>query len=470
MAIAAFVLLTSSGRLAAHANDLGAGNVLGQGAFISRATGVRIILRGNDFATIVQDAHQTLQPGVFSLPAVALAFTNMHNSGYNFVRITLDCTDLMTSKGVTGAGFSAGFLGNLVTLLATARQHGLYVVLTMSDLPLNYRALVVNDPRVGSGNADVMNPSSVSARASFWVNLLAAIKPHEAAYSAIIGLDIRNEATLSVSAAAAASAPFSASTGAYAFNGRSYSLAMSTTRQALADDETKGFLDVIARAIKIYDSQMLVGLSIYTPSASGRPAFNGLAKDNANAGYPLAPLAILQSNADFLDLHTYPSGSSYSIDTDFASAQLSSAVAYAKPLYIGEYGALKLLYPTTALARSVLVAQIAGACRYGFSGFALYTWDGVATGVWNAVESNGSINAAVSPAGLPVPCADIPNSNFIATINGVGAIYASNGSHFCWYDTWALYLRFNHNNPNVSYMKTYNRIPLTMIYDGVCGG
>lgn len=469
-AVAAAAFLSAIGDLPARANDLYAGNVFGQGVLASRATGGRIILRGNDYVTIVQNEHQTLQPGVFSLPAVTAAFTNMHNSGYNFVRITLDCTDLMTGKGVTGHGISAGFLSNLTALLTTARQQGLYVVLTMSDLPLNYRGLVAKNALVGSGNSDVMNASSVTTRASFWVNLLTAIRPNTAAYSAIIGLDIRNEATLSDSGVVAQSAPFSGGKGTYKFNGKSYSLGMATSRQALADDETKGFLNVIANSIKAYDSQMLVGLSIYTPSASGRAGFDGLTRNNANPSYPLSAAAILQSSADFLDLHTYPTGSSYNIDTDLASARLSSSAINAKPLYIGEYGALKALYPTPALAASVLVGQIAGACRYGFSGFALYTWDGVNTGVWNAVESNAAINAAVSPASLPTPCVNIPNSNFIASTNGVGGIYASNGSHFCWYKTWSLYLRVNHNNTNVSYMKTYNRIPATMTYDGVCGG
>lgn len=79
-----------------------------------------------------------------------------------------------------------------------------------------------------------------------------------------------------------------------------------------------------------------------------------------------------------------------------------------KPLMIGEFGAFRESYADAQTAAMVLQAWQVASCEFGIDGWQMWTWDGdgaIRDDFWHAVEGDGAIRRALSPARNPDPCA-----------------------------------------------------------------
>ncbi len=113
-------------------------------------------------------------------------------------------------------------------------------------------------------------------------------------------------------------------------------------------------------------------------------------------------LAILESSADFIDLHGYPGGD---LNLGQIVENFGLPPVTEKPILLGEFGAEHGPYPTVEDAARTLVDWQVESCDYGFDGWLLWTWDTTEQPeFWNALDGGGTIEAALSPAVRPDPC------------------------------------------------------------------
>ena len=81
-----------------------------------------------------------------------------------------------------------------------------------------------------------------------------------------------------------------------------------------------------------------------------------------------------------------------------------------KPVVMGEFGADKRTYKDIDSAAAALQVWQAESCVYGFDGWQMWYWGGgdIHFEYWEALEGNGEVRRALSPALHPDPCV-VPN-------------------------------------------------------------
>ena len=196
--------------------------------------------------------------------------------------------------------------------------------------------------------------------------------------------DLTNEVHFSVD-----KPPFSLSSGKVtAANQKTYDMADPQDRQRMMDDNLVYWIDRQRARILEVDPTALVTVSF--------PAINaGQTTVNPRS-------AILDSTADFVDLHSYL-GWGLSLEQYMHRFGVDGPAR--KPLILGEFGAAKRAYLTAARAAQELQAWQAASCAYGFDGWLLWTWDtDEQAELWNGLSEDGEISAALAPKRHPDPC------------------------------------------------------------------
>ncbi len=76
---------------------------------------------------------------------------------------------------------------------------------------------------------------------------------------------------------------------------------------------------------------------------------------------------------------------------------------------MGEFGADRHVFPDVIAAATKLQAWQAESCEFGFDGWLMWTWGGAEfpDDYWEAVEADGAIRGALSPALNPDPCVSV---------------------------------------------------------------
>lgn len=467
-------LATTAGLPAApRADGFAVQKLFGQGRFLRTADGSPFVPRGLNYVRIDSLANQdTLDPTVYDSVAVEAALLQMQANGFNAVRITLDSRYLVWYGGfLASPGIPPAFAQALNDFLQRAANHNLAVLIAGRNLPKNY---VVREPappaNVTGINGELLAPGWAEMRARYWTDLIAAIPVP--LRRAIFSIDIYNEAEVSNT-----DLPFS-STAPFTFNGMTYDMAHGAGRQALIDAATAAWAATIVPPIKVADPAMQLTVSLISPYAAGHASYDGAAIGRGYSNlFPLRFMVLYGSALDFADIHTYPLDPSYSSDTDFRSLELRTSYVLPKPLMLSEYGIVRAGFPAIATAANVLAQHLQTSCSYSVSGWAYWTWDTTEQGdpIWTATQSGGVIDQVIAPSAVPMVCAGIPAGNIVTQINGVQRLMASNGSHYCWYDTWAHFLTLTgfSQTQAAAYETTLpvvTHIPTTMRYDGPCGG
>jgi hypothetical protein len=125
---------------------------------------------------------------------------------------------------------------------------------------------------------------------------------------------------------------------------------------------------------------------------------------------------LYESALDFVSLSAYPG---FDI-TMYQQAENFDIIGYnKKPVVIGEFGAERNNYPDTQTAAMILQAWQVESCKFGVDGWQVWTWDGgggVHDAFWEAVEGDGAIRRALSPALNPDPCAPGEEMNNYANL------------------------------------------------------
>jgi hypothetical protein len=377
----------------------------GYAILLDATTGAPFYGRGANYIHLDggMDLHNLFDVGVYNPAAVDLDLAYMQWSGLNYFRVFITTFSYDAGWNMTQIGIDPAWLNNVVDLLSRARQHGLKVVLTGGGLPANYWRYVPEPPGIGPNNMEILDPNTASMQARFWTDFLTGLKTADPnALTGLLAIDVSNEASVWTN-----EQPLNLTSGNFGAFGNSYNLALPSDRQRLITDGARQWLKTVSSAIKAVDPQVLVEVSQYTPAAVGRSSFDGAVPSNSKSyDYPAVPPLLSEqiSGVDLFDEHIYPP-----LDPGqaMASAGMVAGAPIYKPLFIGEIGAWKSLYPAPANATPAIVYTMRQTCIWNrATGWALWTWNTTneLQSFWNETESNGAINGAISPLIWPRVC------------------------------------------------------------------
>jgi hypothetical protein len=311
----------------------------------------------------------------------------MHAGGYNVVRVFVDCCRPGSNAGDPQGGVSPTYLENVIDFLNKARANQIYVLIVLDLTPAEggYDDLWRHCCTTFDGeNLRYLTPGGHTSERRFDRDFIRALIARQAPLEAIFAFDLTNEVHFSVDRP-----PFSLASGEVTTaNKKTYDMANPEDRQRMMDENLVYWIDRQRSNILEADPTALVTVSF--------PAINaGQTTVNPRP-------AILESTADFVDLHTYL-GWGLSLEQYLKRFGVDGPTQ--KPLILGELGAARRAYLTAARAAQELQAWQAASCAYGFDGWLLWTWDsGEQTELWNGLSENGEISAALAPKGHPDPC------------------------------------------------------------------
>jgi hypothetical protein len=370
----------------------------GRQHLVDRLTGTPFVPRGAIYTRLGPEAdgqqptyHTTFSVGEYDPARADRALARMHLDGYNTVRVFLNGTCSTVCLGKPGGSLRARYIANLIDFLRRAKANQMYVVVTMDYLPWvgHYNDLVphVESDYASWQNTEVLTPVGTQANAEFFGELAQRLLKGGAPIDALLAYELRSEMVLNWNAP-----PLSLTSAIFVgADGQSYDLSIPADKKALVTNGTVTFIDDARNAVRTADPTGLVAI--------GFPVVGAQPFDESRA-------AINLSSADFVDVHYYPN--QFVPEVSFAEAMASDGVTgqQQKPIILGEFGAFQHAYPTATAAADALVALQQESCNYGIAGWLLWTWDTVEQGdIWTAVDANGLLERALSPAQRPNPCA-----------------------------------------------------------------
>ena len=341
----------------------------GIGRLVDRTTGKRFVPRGANYIRLSKNLlatqgvdHSTFLVGAYNARHADAALAQMHARGYNTVRVFVigECRVGCSGNPATG-GLSTRYIRNVADFLRRAKRHKLLVILTATFPPEPYMEKIGRNPLVEDVNRIFLTNGGISAFASYWRDLVLALRQQRAPLDDVLAYDVNNEPAL-----ASDNPPFTLAAGRLrAPNGRTYDLSDPAAKQRLVGDALVTFVDRVRAAIRRVDPTALVDTSFFEPQGP----------NTTRVGDPriVDTKAVIERSAlDFVDLHPYP-GLGLSVPQYMQNFGVSGPTR--KPLVIGEMGGFKKAYDTPELAAKALTAWQASSCSYGVAGWLIWTWD-----------------------------------------------------------------------------------------------
>jgi hypothetical protein len=379
------------------AHRIGVRVINGVGEFYDRLTGEKWIPRGYNYVRVAPMSetnpglwHSTLNPGFYDPPRAEQALHQMHASGYNVVRVFIDCCRPGSNAGDPKGGVSYTYLANVIDFLEKAKANEIYVLMVLDLTPAEggYDEMWRHCCATFDGeNLRYLTPGGHTGERRFDRDFIRALIEQKAPMEAIFAFDLTNEVHFSLD-----KPPFSLTSGEVTTaNRKTYDMADPEDRQRMMDENLVYWIDQQRANILAVDPAALVAVSF--------PAIN-----TGETTVDPRP-AILESTADFVDLHTYL-GWGLSLEQYMNRFGVDGPTQ--KPLVLGEFGASTRAYPVAGLAAQRLLEWQVASCEVGFDGWLLWTWNtDEQTELWNGMSANGEINAALAPKERPDPCVSV---------------------------------------------------------------
>jgi hypothetical protein len=360
----------------------------GQGELFDRTTGARFVPRGMNYIRLA-GTHTTLNVGHYDPGRLDAALAEMAGRGYNAVRIFLGTS----AGGLPGPGSSLNpeFLDNAVDVLRLARARGIYVMYTLDWLPESPGWAFPNDPGIENVNSLYLSKGGVDAGVRFFAELAQGLVDRAAPLDALLAYELRNELYFTEIAP-----PFSLQSGSVqTANEETYDVSTAAAKRQLLEDGLVFWIDRMREAIVSVDPTALVTVGFFQPKGpnESRRGDDRLIETRE---------AILRSKADFIDLHGYPGGD---LNLQQIVENFGLPPTTVKPVILGEFGVERRSNPSNDDAVRTVVTWQMDSCQYGFDGWLTWTWDSTEQPeFWNAVENDGAIADALSPALRRDPC------------------------------------------------------------------
>jgi hypothetical protein len=383
----------------------------GAGEFYDKTSGHKFVPRGFNYVRftnhmIVPPVNQlvpfsaTFAPGLYDATAVENALAAMEASGYNFVRILLDAEGSAVGIGnPTVSGLSTAYMANVADFVKRAKTYHLYVNPNIDDLPKTggYQEMV-SQKCVGCWpacwNLQYTTSGGITAEAKFWQDFIKGLVQQHTPMDVVFGYELREELHYPGEANPGdVNVPLLPTSGTMtAANGKTYDMSDPAQRTQLKNESLIYWTDRTREAIQQLAPGALVGVGFVTGANPYVPPFT----------------AISASTADYIDGHTGP-GEATTLTQDMTGWGKPPGPSE-KPVIMGEFAARTNSILLESDAAAALKAwQIESCASFGFSGWALWSWDGFeqdAMGFphWYAVRGTGLVKQVLSPVSRPDPC------------------------------------------------------------------
>lgn len=385
------------------------------------------IPRGTNFVRLATSPsgltyHSTFEPGQYTAANAQAVLNGIKNSGYNTVRIFIDPGEFTTPSHGISTGINSQvpikpeYMANVVDFIKQAGSRGIYTIPIIDGIPANtfyYQTAGSPTGNIQGNNVLYLDPRYVQAKEiyvkQFISSLLAGLGTGR---SSILAYATDNEVFFETN-----HPPFSTMAGSLtSLDGVTYDMSKPATRQQAADANLVVYSARMKQAIASVDPQGLLTLGFFTNNAVGKTAFNGAATYcstdcTSTTNYRLPGRASAVSaygKADFIDMHVYPSSATYSLKNDLTSSEYH---LFKKPYILGEFGALKSVYPTATSAATGMKNLQTASCSLGAKGWLFWTWDTSLTTslasqkkLYSLMENNGAIDKLLAPTARADAC------------------------------------------------------------------
>lgn len=381
--------------------------------FFDRTTGNSFIPRGNNYVRLAAlncpnapaAYHSALDVGLYDPNGVDAALMLMQTNGYNVDRIWLNgwCQD--NTIGNPAGGLSSAYLANLVDFLQRAKNHNIYVILTIDWVPLfgGYEDDFAGCTQFNDYNTLNLCAGGVKANTSFFHDLVQDLIAQHAPLDAIFAYELRNEYYYNSDLP-----PLSFTSGTVTTaDGLTYDMSSQTSRQQMMDNGLIYFTKQGRAAILALDPTAMVTVGFFVPQG---PNPTRVGDTRVIQMYP----AIANSTADFVDLHPYALAGGLTLAQYVQNFGFTAAQQQNQPVVMAEFGELQSDYPAESTAATVAHDWQVQSCSYGFKGWVWFTWDTTNAEYslvggplyWSATMGSGLINQALAPSARPDPCAN----------------------------------------------------------------
>jgi len=380
--------------------------VNGVGEFYDRKTNQEFTPRGNNYIRLSQKIengqtvlyHSTFDSGVYDHARYALSLSQMHQHGYNVVRVFLN----HAAMGAPGGGLSQPYVANVADFLQLAAQNEVYVILTHDWLPngkysdeLNKECCTLFD----SSNLLRLSRAGAKAYQLFYTDFINALDALNARTDAIFSYELSNELYFDNDRP-----PLSLPSGLVtAVNFKTYDMSSPADKDKMIAESMPYWINSIRGAILYLDPTALVSVGFMSPQEPS--------PGDTDQRLSVSAPAIWDSMADFIDLHTYllpadPSDPGQVMKKEMESFGMIGMLE--KPIIMGEFGAEHILGSSNTAALHLVAWQVES-CQFGFDGWMLWTWDLSQTEdpnnkYFTALDGQGAIDLSLATTSRPDPC------------------------------------------------------------------
>lgn len=373
--------------------------VNGVGEFFDRQTGGKFVPRGNNYVRLdpqkrddgsQQTYHSVFDPGVYDKTELTTAFQQMHELGYNTVRVFIS----QNTIGTADDGLNQAYMQNVVDFLNLAKEYGLYIIFTQDWLPGGKYGQILSKDCCNTFtmmNVHFLSPAGLQANMAYFQDFARYLIAHDAPIEMVFSYELRNELFFDMDFP-----PLSMTSGnVTALDGKTYDMSSLEDKKRMIDSNLVLWMDKVRAAILEVDPTALVSVGFFWPQEPN-PARVG------DERYINTAPAIWNSKLDFIDLHPYPGG-----ELTFPQYVENFGIngMQEKPIIMGEFGAATEAVPSVSKAASMLMDWQVQSCDYGFDGWLLWTWDIYENNdFYSAKSDQGQIGQALAPVNRPDPC------------------------------------------------------------------
>jgi hypothetical protein len=400
-------------------------NVGGAAEFYDTITSDRFVPRGNNY-NILEEANDpvnglvavdvTLSTDYYDPDRIEADLARMEAWGYNIVRImpeTCGATGCVT--GLSG-GVRGEYVDNLVDFIRRAKAHGIYTWIASNTLPdagkyisAAHRA---DNAQFASANTEFLHPAGISAYRDYFTDLITSMIERGAPFDYVFGYTLRQEHSFD-----SAAPPLSLTSGVVTTaNGVGYDMADPDEHLRMVDEGLRYWITEIRDAIRELDPTALVSVGFFAPNEP-----NKFRSDDDTR--LVRAVAALDSDADFLDFHVYPTPPDALLKQHVENYQMVGRDEI--PIIMGELAAFTWYTSEAAAAKALHDLQVES-CEAGFDGWLVWSWDIPAQpDIWHATTGEGLIGEVLSPAARPDPCAPGSFEFFEASLTVGATVTAS---------------------------------------------
>jgi hypothetical protein len=408
--IVAGVLFLASGSIPAQGSKLTAPNhpigvrmVKNNAELYDRSTNKRFMVRGTNYIRLADLKkfegnmllyHSTFNTGRYEATRMLRDMQKMVKSGYNVVRVFLNAA---TEGGIRSKGdsLSDDYIKNLSDFLIKAKENKLYVILTLDWIPVP----VPLSPPPSAWCSDyqcssvhILTEDGIRANQNFFTRLVRNLLAHKAPTDMILAYELRNELTFDSELP-----PLSLTSGSVTTaNGKTYDLSSAVEKNRMLEEGLVYWIDRVRGSILQVDPTALISVG-FIPPGGPNPARVGEKKIS------VVGQVIRKSLLDVVDIHVYPDAGGPTLSQ---LAENFGIVGFnAKPVIMGEFGALTEQYPSREAALRKMVDLQAASCALGIDGWIFWAWQIEKNpDTYNLMDDNEIMNLILAPVNRPDPC------------------------------------------------------------------